>query len=291
MNAYPGKAKFTSNPKRLLNFNEIFKDVKILGAGGFGETHLIVDKLSSKKYALKLLHPKDFNIKDYYREVSALINLSSQPNCNPDIVCYYDHFILQGFIDSHNRYNTNKYHAILMEYIDGMTLRNFDESYRLSINDVIYLGLWLLKLVKYLHAKGYAHNDISKDNIMITKNKQLKLIDLGLSCYDKSNSYLRCGTDRGVNLYYMSPELHNGYYVNNTRKYAKTSDIYAIGILMYELFTGKRPYDQNKNLDIISPYHHVKNSCIDKFLNNVLLINPDQRATADQAYRLLKNCY
>jgi eukaryotic-like serine/threonine-protein kinase len=291
--AYPNKAKFNlkNHPKIFLNFDQVFRDVKVLGSGGFGSTHLIQDKISGKKYALKLLHLKEFDRDTYYREVSALINLSAEPSCDPNIVCYYNHFILQGFTDFNRKYVNTKYYAILMEYIEGMTLANFDEKYQLSINDILYLGLWVLDVLKYLHTRGFAHNDISAQNIMVTNDKQLKLIDFGITCNSKSNGFLKCTIDRSVNLYYESPELHSGYYTKNPNLYSKTSDIYAVGILLYMLLTNKRPYDQNKNLDIISPYHEIRNyPCINKALKNMLVVNPNQRATATQGYNLLKQC-
>ncbi len=91
--AYPNKARFTNDhPKVFLNFNQVFKEIKILGSGNFGETYLIQDVINRKKYALKMLNQKSTK-NDYYREVISLINLSQSPNCDPDIVCYYNHFI------------------------------------------------------------------------------------------------------------------------------------------------------------------------------------------------------
>jgi len=287
------QAKFdkSTHPKTLLNFDQVFKDVKILGAGGFGETHLVIDK-SGKKYALKLLHPKGFEKMSYYREVSALINLSSVPDCDPNIVCYYNHFAINHFTNFKNQKINIKYYAILTEYIDGMTLAQFDSVYKLSVNDVIYVGLWLLNILDYLHKNGFAHNDISNANIMVTKDKQLKLIDLGLTCYSNTNSgYLRCIRERVVQLYYESPELHNGYYMKDVKKYSKTSDIYAAGVLLYELLTGKQPYRRNKKGDIISSYQNINNApCINNAFKNMLLMNPDQRVTASKAHQLLRQC-
>lgn len=286
MSAYPSKAKFApGHPKLFLNFNEVFRPIKMLGEGGFGSTHLIVDKISGKKYALKLLHNKGFDKDDYYREVSALINLSAEPSCDPNIVCYYNHFMLNGFLNSNM-----KYYAILMEYIEGMTLAEFDEKYRLSVNDILYIGLWITDMLKYLHSKGFSHNDISVHNIMVTKKKQLKLIDLGATCNIKVNGYLECGFNRIVNIYYQSPEIQAKKY--DPKKHAKTSDIYAAGMLLYKLLTGKRPYPQNKNLDIIGPYQNIRNApCINNALKSMLTINPDERATASQAHKLLEKCF
>lgn len=287
MNAYPSKAKFApGHPKIFLNYNDVFKTIKLLGQGGFGSTILIADKLSGKKYALKLLH-NVLDDEEYYREVSALINLSAEPNCDPNIVCYYNHFLLNTFDNT-----KGKFYCILMEYVEGMTLDQFDNQYRLSVNDVLYVGLWLTDMLMYLHSRGFAHNDISVHNIMVTKKKQLKLIDLGATCNSKvQHGYLECGTDRIVNIYYQSPEIVNRQYGLNTNKYAKTSDIYAAGMLLYKLLTGKRPYPENKDLEIIGPYRNIRNSpCINKAVKSMLIPNPDARATARQAHQLLQKC-
>lgn len=289
MNAYPNKAKFdNSSPKKLLNFDQVFKDVKILGAGGFGETHLVADVLSGKKYALKLLHPKGFDKMSFYREVSALINLSASPNCNPNIVCYYNHFVVQGYTNYQGQFIKNKYYGILTEYINGVTLAQFDKLNRLTVNDIIYIGLWTLSMLKYLHRRGFAHNDISDANIMVTHDKKLKLIDLGLTCYSNTNSYLKCKLV-AFNKFYASPEMISEFAESNFNKYSKTSDVYAVGMLIYNLLTGKRPYRES-NDKIISAYQPIGIPCIDEALRNMLRINPNQRATSEQAYQLLKRC-
>lgn len=277
--AYPNHAKFTNDhPKVFLNFNQVFKDVKVLGSGNFGETHLIEDVISKKKYVLKILK-KYTDINDYYREVISLINLSKSPHCGPDIVCYYNHFI----------YNDN--YCILTEFIKGVNLATFDESEQLSVPDIVRTGLWLLKVIGKLHKQGFAHNDINPSNIMVTKNLKLKLIDFGLTCFTKTtNRYVKCSKNRLINVNYASSEQINGKYFTNVNKYSQTSDIYAIGLILYHLLTDQQPYDLDKNGNIISKYHNVSDTCINIALKNMLLINPDIRATADEAYLLLKEC-
>jgi serine/threonine protein kinase len=286
------KFNYSTHPKTLLNFDQIYKDVKLLGAGNFGETHLIIDKITKKQYSLKFMFPDKININEYYREVSSLINLSSTPNCNPSIVCYYNHFIVKGYTTYNNKYNPNSYYCILTEYIDGLTLAKYDEKYNFSYDDILIIGLWLLKTINILHNKGFVHNDISPHNIMISKDGKLKLIDFGLSCYTKTlQGYLKCVDNRLVNTQYMSPEIQNKIYFKNKAKYSKTSDVFAIGLVLYELFTGSRPYVQDKNGKIISQFNSIKNdSCINNALRHLLLINPDQRSNALESYNLLLKC-
>lgn len=280
---YPSYAKFdfSKKPKLLLNYTDIFKTIKILGKGNFGETQLIADK-SNKKYALKILYAKNASIDDYYREVNTLISLSNP--CTIDIVCYYDFFSLKK--------NNNIYFCILTEYIQGVTLKQYDETHILSYNNILSIGLWLLNVVKKLHSKGIAHNDISIENIMVTNKGQLKLIDFGLSCNIHAKRVTKCVTDRLINNYYISPEMTSGKFFTNVNKYSKTSDIFTIGLIIYELITFRKPYLYDKESNIISNYIHIKNAnCLDYALHHMLYINPDTRATVNQAYKLLYKCY
>jgi serine/threonine protein kinase len=277
---YPTYAKFNKHgsPKQLLNYREIFTTVKLLGEGNFGETYLITDKKSNKKYALKVMPPNE----DYNREVSTLISLS-KPSCDKDIVCYYDSFTF--------KLNNKLYYAILTEYIDGKTLREYDEIYTLSYNNILTIGMWLLKTIDKLHKKGIVHNDISIDNIMVTKEGKLKLIDFGLSCNVYAQRENKCVGNRKANMNYVAPELISGKIFSDPKKYSKTADIFSIGVLLYELLTFRKPYNYNEDYVIISKYIHIRGEpCLDNTLHHMLYINPDTRATATQAYNLWSKC-
>lgn len=273
------KFDYLTHPKTLLNFNDVYHDVKILGSGHFGETRLIMDKLTKKLYALKMINAEQFNVNDYYREVSALITLS-EPHCNSVLVCYKNHFMM-------NVKNKMRY-AILTDYIDGMTLEKYNELYTLNYKNIVDIGLWLLKTVAWLHDRGFAHNDISIANIMVTKAGALKLIDFGLTCYTiKRIAYLTCSKNRLVNIYYQSPEIQSGLYMTNVNKYSKTSDIYAIGIVLYELLTGHHPHQGHVQSD---DYFTKQRPCFSNVLKRLLLINPNQRITAHEGYIEFLKC-
>src|SRR5437016_8912690 len=83
---------FRTYPKTLINFDETFKNMGIIGRGTFAETYLVIDN-HNNSYALKLFYSK--NLKEYEDEVKTLIDLST-PTCHPDIICYKDHFILNN---------------------------------------------------------------------------------------------------------------------------------------------------------------------------------------------------
>jgi serine/threonine protein kinase len=266
---------YSTKPKTLLNFKQVYKDVKVLGSGFFGETHLVIK--DNKKYTLKLLKSIN-NIEYYNREVEALIKLSK--SCHPSLVCYKDHFKLNG------------YYCILTEYINGITLKELMLKQVLSYKNIIHIGLWLLSTVADLHQKGFAHNDISTCNILATYDGQLKLIDFGLTCYTKETkkTSLMCVKNRLNNIQYSSPELTSGLYKQNVNYYSKTSDVFACGLVLYELFTNGRPYKQDEYGRIISSYYHIPKPCLDKVLQNLLIINPNKRYTAKQGYQQLLKC-
>lgn len=281
-----------NKPSILYHFDRQFKDIKLLGSGHFGETHLVYDKTNKKYYSLKLLYPRDIPLKDYQREVNALIYLSKY--CHPSIVCYINHFIVQGYTNYKNQFVNQTYYGILTEYINGVTLNQYQHNHHLSHQHILTIGLWLLKTISLLHSLNFAHNDISLSNIMVTHKGNLKLIDFGLSCItDKKTLYNSCLKTRLVNESYISPELQNGLYQTNVNFYSKTSDVFAVGLVLYELVTGRHPYQHDSHGRIISSYADLRQPslfCLNKVLKNLLMIDTRFRITAQQGYNQLLKC-
>src|SRR5205814_9887315 len=136
---------------------------------------------------------------------------------------------------------------IVMEFVDGLHLKGIIESLRrrnmrLPVAQVLYILMEVCKGLSYAHdvtdpdsnrTLGIVHRDISPPNILISKNGEVKLVDFGLA---KATSQLE-STDPGVvkgKFSYLSPEAANG------REVDRRADVFAIGILLYELLTGKR---------------------------------------------------
>ena len=153
-----GLFDYSTRPKSMLNFDQIFKIKAHLGSGEFGDTYLITDN-NDNQYALKL---SKYCTVD---EVEAL-NYFSTPDCHPNLVCYKDYFML-GNKD-----------AILTDYIDG---NNLNYTYGLTMLQIELIFLELLNILAYIHSKGYVHRDLNLGNIMINKQGQIKLIDFGIS--------------------------------------------------------------------------------------------------------------
>ena len=154
------------------------------------------------------------------------------------------------------------------------TLEKYIIQY-IDIVDLINIFLWLLEVIDDLHKKGDSHNDIQAKNIIIYEDiHKYELIG-----YNPRN-------DENVSIH--SPEMSDGRVFEND-KYFKTSDIYAIGLLLYKIITGgDEPYIRDENGKIKSKYRSIKSS-MDIPMKAMLKINPDERVTAPIAIILLKN--
>lgn len=279
------KPKFDhSIPKKILNFNQVYRIVKYLGKGGMGEVVKVLNINDNKFYALKMLKTYDNTV---FKEIDMLKRLSNNITISKQISKYYDHFMY------HNKL------CILMEYIDGSNADHFFKLNRFGLKDYIHFSLWLTHIIKDLHQLGYVHRDIKPGNIMVTFNNQYKLIDFGLSCrVNHPQDPLKCHINMSRTPVFTGPELWNGTFKQNINKYYKTLDMYAVGVTLYDILCGKLPYKVDNNGMVIGHrYHYVNikiiNKLIEKKINEILYgcvnLNPDLRTTAFVAYQQFLN--
>jgi histidine kinase len=138
--------------------------------------------------------------------------------------------------------------ALVQEYIDGTSLRDQVFKKKPAYTEVIDLAIQLAGILQYLHQNGVIHKDINPGNLMLTGDGQLKLIDFGISSnlYSETSEVLNIGKIEGT-LTYISPEQtgRTAYSVRHS------SDFYSFGILIYELLTGKPPFDSIDPLEVI----------------------------------------
>ena len=277
------KPKFDhSNPKKILNFNQVYRIIKYLGKGGQGEVVKILDLNDNTYYALKMLNQFDHTI---FKEIEMLKTLSNNKIISENISKYYDHFMY------HNKL------CILMEYIDGTNADIFFKLNSFGLKDYIHFSLWLTDTIKQLHQLNYVHRDIKPGNIMVTSHNTFKLIDFGYSCrlgYPKS--LISCHISTPGSPVYAGPELWSGTFKKNIDKYYKTLDMYAVGVTLYDILCRKLPYKiDNKGMVIGKKYHYITIKFIlkqlEKQLNDILYgcvnLNPDLRSTALHAHQQL----
>ena len=255
------------------------QNLEVLGKGQFGSVYKLV--YQGKEYAVKKISKKkidyneDFSLRDYLknallREIDILKKMSEFENSLK--------FYL--FLEDQNDY------ILILELCDTDLDKYLEKKGRLSSSEIMTIMNGLNKPFKYMHNNDLLHRDIKPENIMIkyidsAKTKYIpKIADYGLSRKlddGKATTYL--GTPR-----YMSPEILLGL------EYDDKSDLFSIGVMMYELYFHSFPFDMPKNnKEIIIKYNtKKKKDCEDKFLddllNRLLAFAPDKRISWEEYF-------
>jgi serine/threonine-protein kinase len=202
-----------------------------LGAGGMGVVYRAHDERLDRDVALKVLPPGIFRDeaarKRFRKEALALSKLN-----HPNIATIHD-------FDTHDGID-----FLVMEYITGTTLSHRLRGEALSEKEVAAFGLQIATALEEAHERGIVHRDLKPSNILVTPKDQVKMLDFGLAVLLKpspageaTQSETELGGISGT-LPYMAPEQLLGKPVD-TR-----SDIYAVGTILFEMVTGRRPFDE-----------------------------------------------
>lgn len=274
-------------PKLLINPEEVFEEIKVLGKGNYGRVILVKSKVSGILYALKLIPLLDKKnretLNQFEEEVDSLIEVSKYPDCNSGISCYYDSFQLYY---KKNTQHYEYYYGILMEYIFGTTLHEYirDGHVTQIIADQIFL--WLTYTLAEIHDKNVVHRDIKPENIMITPDGQAKLIDFGFSCVLSGRIYEYCRRAVG-SPHFVAPEIANGSFQTNV-EYLKKADVFSAGVTLYQVVEGidKFPYEISQlpfKLNTTLNLMKWADSCYDSIVYEMIRLNPNERPTAADA--------
>ena len=200
-----------------------YKVLDKLGGGGMSTVYLAEDTILNRKVAIKAISipqdEKEETMKRFEREVNNATQLSHE-----NIVGVYD---VQEDDDCF---------FLIMEYIDGPTLSEYIHSHGpLNVDTAIAFTEQILKGVQQAHEKLIIHRDIKPQNILIDKNKTLKIFDFGIAKALSETSMTQTNHVLGT-VQYLSPEQAKGEATN------ETTDIYSIGIVLYEMLVGKPPF-------------------------------------------------
>lgn len=206
-----------------------------IGAGGMGDVYKAHDRKLDRIVAVKILkaeYTDDSNfIRKFKRESLAAASIS-----HPNIVSIYD--VGSEEIES------QKVHYIVMEFIDGKTLKEIiNEEGRLNEKRALNYTVQVAEALKTAHSKGIVHRDIKTQNIMVTKDDRVKVTDFGIARVADNSTVTATNAIMG-SVHYFSPEQARGAKVDNR------SDIYSLGIVLYEMLTGKLPFDAENPVSV-----------------------------------------
>ncbi len=168
----------------------------------------------------ELMHDPDLVRR--FKNESKAISLLNHPN----IVKVYDVSVSE----------TLQY--IVMEYVDGMTLREYlnERGGKLTSRETVHFISQILKALDHAHRNGVVHRDIKPQNIMLLDNGQLRMMDFGIARVSRAENQLGGGKAMG-SVHYISPEQAKGDETD------RKSDLYSVGVMMYEMLSGKLPFD------------------------------------------------
>lgn len=244
-----------------------YEIIEKIGAGGMSDVYKALDHALGREVALKVLK-QEFNedssfIAKFRQEAQAAAGLE-----HANIVNIYD----VG--------NENGMYYIVMEYVEGITLKTYiAKKGKLAYNEVISIAIQVGRGIEAAHKKNIIHRDIKPQNIMISREGKVKVTDFGIARAATSNTV---SADIMGSVHYSSPEQARNGYVSFQ------SDIYSLGIVMYEMITGRVPFDgettvaialQHLQSEMTPPSVYAENIpvSVEKIIKKATMKNQDRR--------------
>ncbi len=255
---------------------------RLVGIGGMAMVFEADDLLKKTTVAVKILKEEfaadEVSVQRFINESKAVLMLS-----HPNIVKIFDVSV------------KGEYKYIVMEYIDGITLKAYmQRKGALSVKETIAYSIQILRALEHAHLGGVVHRDIKPQNIMLLRSGQIKVTDFGIAKLPDAKTLT--ATDKAIGtVYYISPEQAAG-----EKGIDRRADLYSVGVMMYEMITGKLPFDGENPVSIAlkqiseepKPPHEL-NPNIPEGLEQIILFamekDKDKRfQTATQMIDLLK---
>jgi len=203
----------------------------IVGSGGMAIVYRATDRVTGNTVAVKILKEEFVSDEQFRRRFlneSRAISMLRHRN----IVSVID-FDFEGNLQ-----------YIVMEYVDGITLKDFIRSQKIiPANIAIKVTAQILSALQHAHERGVIHRDIKPQNIMILNDGTIKVMDFGIARINKFETVTM--TDKAIGtVYYISPEQARGEHTD------ERSDIYSIGVMLYEMLTGEMPFDGDTPVNV-----------------------------------------
>lgn len=248
----------------------------LLGKGGMGRVYRVRNVISNRVEAMKVL----------LADVAAEADLGDRFIGEIRTLARLDHPNIAKF---HTAFKFENQLVMLMELVEGFTLADRGKQEPLPLNDVLSYATQTLAALSYAHQNGVIHRDIKPSNIMVTPHGVVKLMDFGIAKSTFEPLLTRPGTTMGSMLY-MSPEQVRGMTVD------ARSDIYSVGVLLYELTSGRRPFEADNTYAILEAQLNATpqtpmevNAALPKPLSDIIMTalakEPMQRFQTADAFR------
>lgn len=229
---------------------------ELIGYGGMAIVFRALDLAQNREVAIKVLKDEFLDNEEFkrrFRNESKAISLLSHPN----IVSVYD----VGF-GERSQY-------IVMEYIDGITLKEYIRQQRVvKWKEVIHFSVQILRALQVAHDNGIVHRDVKPQNIMLLRDGSIKVMDFGIARFERDNN--KTISDKALgSVHYISPEQARGEVTD------PKADIYSVGIMMYEMLTGKVPFDGDTPVGI-AIQHMQNNAALVRTINKEIPVGLEE---------------
>ncbi|GAA0495277.1 serine/threonine protein kinase PrkC [Salinibacillus aidingensis] len=255
--------------------NDRYKILNAIGGGGMANVYLGHDTILDRKVAIKALrmeyaHDEEF-IERFRREAQSTISLS-----HPNIVSIYD----VGEEDD----NDNIYY-IVMEYVRGMTLKQYIQQYGpLPAEEAVDVMKQITSAISHAHHNEIIHRDIKPQNILIDNKGNAKVTDFGIAMALSHTSVTQTNSVLG-SVHYLSPEQARGGTA------IKKSDIYSLGIVFFEMLTGRLPFSGESAVSIALKHLQSKTPSVRRWIPDIpqSVENVVLKATAKNPFHRYEN--
>ncbi|MFQ9332912.1 MAG: Stk1 family PASTA domain-containing Ser/Thr kinase, partial [Finegoldia magna] len=205
-----------------------YEIIEEVGVGGMAKVYKALDTVLNRYVAVKVLKNEYMEDQDFLRKF-AMEAQSAASLTHANIVSVFD--VGSSYVDG------RKYNYIVMEYVDGKTLKDIiDEKQILPIEDIVNYGVQIASALECAHKNGIIHRDIKPHNMLIDKSNNLKATDFGIARISSSATLTYTSTVLGT-VHYISPEQAKGKFID------EKSDIYSLGVVLYQMATGEVPFD------------------------------------------------
>lgn len=205
-----------------------YEIIEEVGVGGMAKVYKALDTVLNRYVAVKVLKNEYMEDQDFLRKF-AMEAQSAASLTHANIVSVFD--VGSSYVDG------RKYNYIVMEYVDGKTLKDIiDEKQVLPIEDIVNYGVQIASALECAHKNGIIHRDIKPHNMLIDKSNNLKATDFGIARISSSATLTYTSTVLGT-VHYISPEQAKGKFID------EKSDIYSLGVVLYQMATGEVPFD------------------------------------------------